>query len=563
MTKKSIKQPTLTTENELISIPYTLAELSSSQHRSGLAGLVLMVGWLNRKQPWKQDGSAICEIDNLSERGAILRINQLGLQALLNEVYAASWEKQERAQVLKNSRTKEVIPYLREEEKNEVDKKGNPIKKKVYIYQVVVPKGEFIADADPEGDRGRWIKLWRDMLWSILRGVPSTRTPYESRANGNYTEDADKIWKELLQPAEFTVNLPSTYYLGAQASNPENVPFKDRARYQFLLHFWVFAASIYVPAVIDNEGTREFVGYAIAIPDVSQLKTFCDEFSQLLKERGNEVTGYRPREAVVDLAVEGALDVIRRLRDRVSRLETGIGDVVLGVDVIHTEKQGNNVRILGTTRLDPPEQKWIDKYREIRESLWSPIFRRQRLLNLVSRKPWYTGFDSLLCTIPYEQTMENDYFCHDSRESFKYEVGDMTEETLEIPEESDLPEYSRQKLILRLVRNYVTCKLNNKHDIEWKSEWTTLRKTKEGREQLDKLRDYQEFNEKKAKIAKSAFLDIRSRTEKMDFINYFAATLCSVPQHMKEEDFVQLTQDLYEKTEEVRTLTLLALSANS
>ncbi|MEZ2233612.1 type I-MYXAN CRISPR-associated protein Cmx8 [Microcoleus sp.] len=562
MAKKGAKQAVL--ETDTLTLDYTLAELSSSQHRSGLAGLVLMVRWLHRFEHWKQDGSAICEIDdNLSDCGATLRINQLGLQALLNEVYAASWEEQERAQVLKNSRTKEVIPYLREEEKNEVDKKGNPIKKKVYIYQSVVPKGAFIADADPEGDRGRWIKLWRDMLWRTLRGVATTRTPYESRANGNYTEDADKIWKELLQPAEFTVNLPSTYYLGAQASNPENVPFKDRARYQFLLHFWVFAASIYVPAVIDNEGNREFVGYAIAIPDISQLKTFCDEFPQLLQGRGNEVTGYRPREAVVDLAVEGALDVIRRLRDRVSRLETGIGDIVLGVDVIHADKQGNNVRILGTTRLDPPEQEWIDKYREIRESLWSAIFRRQRLLNHVSRKPWYTGFDSLLCTIPYEQTMENDYFRHDSRESFKYEVGDMTEETLEIPEESDLPEYSRQKLILRLVRTYVTRKLNTKHGLEWKSEWTTLRKTKEGREKLDKLRDYQEFNEKKAKIAKSAFLDIRSRTETSEFINYFACTICSVPQYIKEEHFVQLTQDLYEKTDEVRTITLLALSANS
>ena len=250
MAKKSVN-----IQVDLLEINYSLSELPSSQHRAGLAGLALMVRWLHRFEAWKQDGAAICEIDNLSDRGLTLRINQLGLQALLNQVYAASWEEQERAQVLKNARTKEVIPYLREEEKDEVDKKGKPIKKKVYIYQVVVPKGAFIADADPDGDRGKWIKLWRDFLWSILRGVPATRSPYESRANGNYTDDADKIWKELLQPDEFTVDLPSTYYIGAQASNPENIPFKDRARYQFLLHFWVFAASIYVPAVINNDGT--------------------------------------------------------------------------------------------------------------------------------------------------------------------------------------------------------------------------------------------------------------------------------------------------------------------
>jgi len=533
---------------DLLEINYSLSELPSSQHRAGLAGLALMVRWLHRFDTWKQDGTAICEIDNLSDRSLTLRINKLGLQALFNQVYAASWEEQERTQVLKNARTKEVIPYLREEEKEDIDKKGKPTKKKVYIYQVVVPKGAFIADADPEGDRGKWIKLWRDFLWSILRGVPATRSPYESRANGNYTDDADKIWKELLQPDEYTVDLPSTYYLGAQASNPENVPFKDRARYQFLLHFWVFASSIYVPAVINNEGKRDFIGYAIAIPDVAALKTFCDEYLELLKERRNEVTGYRPRDAVVDLAVEGALDMMARLRDRISRSESGIGDLVMGVDVIHTEKQGNNVRILSIARLDPPEQQWIDKYREIRESLWHSTFRRQRLLNLVGKKAWYIGFDSLLCTIPYEQTMGNDYFCHDVRESFKHEVEDMTEET-EQNLEVEIAEYSCEKLVLQFVKNYISKKLKGKYKLEWKDVQGT---PKEG-----------EYRDKKSKIAKSAFLDVRSRTEKMDFINYFASTICSVSQYIKDSDFEKLTRDLYEDTDKIRTLTMLALSANS
>ena len=548
LAKKNSKQTSLLLETDILKLDYTLAELPSSQHRSGLAGLVLMVRWLHRFDEWKQDGSAICEIENLSKFGLTLRINQLGLQALFNQVYAASWEEQERTQILKNSRTKEVIPYLREEEKDEIDKKGKPIKKKVYIYQVVVPKGAFIADADPEGDRGKWIKLWRDFLWSILRGVPATRSPYESRASGSYTDDADKVWKELLQPTEFTVDLPSTYYIGAQASNPENVPFKDRARHQFLLHFWVFAASIYVPAVINNEGKRDFVGYVIAIPDISQLKTFCDEFLEVLKERGNKVTGYRPRNAVIDLAVEGALDLIARLRDRVSRLEDSIGDLVLGVDVIHTEKQGNNVRILGKTRLDPPEKEWIDKYREIRENLWHATFRRQRLLNLVSNKDWYIGFDLLLCTIPYEQTMENDYFRHDARESFKHEVGEMTEETQQ-NNDTEVTEYSCEKLVLRLVKSYVLTKLDSKYQLKWKDVQGTPKES--------------EYREKKSKIAKTAFLDIRSRTEQSDFINYFASTICSVSQRMNEESFEKLTRDLYEDTDKIRTLTMLALSANS
>ena len=549
LAKKDSQQISLIPETDVLTLDYTLAELPSSQHRAGLAGLVLMIDhWLQRFEGWKQDGAAICEIENLSEYSVTLRINQLGLQALFNQVYGASWEEQERTQVLKNARTKAVIPFKEEKEIDDVDKKGKPIKKKVYIYEVVVPKGAYIADADPEGDRGKWIKLWRDMVWSILRGVPATRSPYESRANGKYTDDADKVWKELLKPAEFTVDLPSTYYIGAQASNTENVPFKDRARYQFLLHFWVFASSIYVPAVINNEGKRDFVGYAIAIPDIAQLKIFCDEFLGLLKERGNEVTGYRPRDAVVDLAVEGALDMMARLRDRISRLETSIGDLVMGVDVIHVEKQGNNVRILGSTRLDPPEQEWIDKYREIRESLWHSTFRRQRLLNLVSDKNWHIGFDSLLCTTAYELTMGNDYFCHDVRESFKYEVENMSEET-EQNLNPEVAEYSCEKLVLRLVKSYVMSKLEGKYQLNWKTVQGTTKET--------------EYREKKGKIAKSAFLEVRSRTEKSDFINYFASTICSVSQRMNEDSFEKLTRDLYEDTDKVRTLTMLALSANS
>ena len=156
LAKKGSQQISLISETDVLTLDYTLAELPSSQHRAGLAGLVLMVEhWLQRFEGWKQDGAAICEIENLSEYSVTLRVNQLGLQALFNQVYEASWEEQERTQVLKNARTKEVIPYLREEEKDEVDKKGKPIKKKVYIYQVVVPKGAYIADADPDGDRGK------------------------------------------------------------------------------------------------------------------------------------------------------------------------------------------------------------------------------------------------------------------------------------------------------------------------------------------------------------------------------------------------------------------------
>lgn len=536
---------------DVLNLDYQLAELPSSQHRAGLAGLVLIIRWLEKQREFteKVKNGAICKLTRLDDKGATLELNQTGLEYLFDEIYDASLEEQERNQLLKK-RTKEVIQPLREEEKEETDPKTNKTKtKKVYIYPVVVPKGSFLSDPSydksSDGKNGLWIKLWRDMVWSILRGVPATRKPFEARAEGQYNDDAIKVWQQLIQPEEFTVDLPSTYFLGAQANNAENIPFKDRARLQFLLHFWLFAAQIYVPEVIDNEGKRNFAGYAIAIPDIFKLKRFCERLSRLLSERSIEKSGYLPRDCIVDLAIESALDIMMRLTERLTQStgEQKTSSTVLGIDVIHTEKQGNNIRILGVSRLNP-ENLMINEYIRIRNQYWSPLFRKQRLLNLVNHSPWYSGFDSLLCTIPYKQITENEYFKHDVREALNNEESAMTEQT-ETKMEPNIEE-----LVFELVKNYVKRKFYSKYELTWSNVKGNPKEEKE-------------YNEKKEKIAKSAFLDVRSRTEKMDFINYFVSSLCSVPQHMKSEDYVSLTKALYEDTERIRTLTLLALSANS
>jgi CRISPR-associated protein Cmx8 len=544
---------------DVLTLDYQLAELPSSQHRAGLAGLVLIVQeWLERQPEFKKkvEEGAICKLTRLDDKGATLELDQAGLAALFDEIYDASTEEQERPQPLKNKQ-KEVIPPLREEEREETDAKGKQKTKKVYIYPIVVPRGSFLADPSydqsSDGKNGRWVKLWRDMVWSILRGVPATRKPFEVRAEGGIAEDTKAIWTQLLQPTEFTVDLPSTYFLGAQANNAENIPFKDRARFQFLLHFWLFAAQIYVPAVVNNEGKRDFVGYAIAIPDVANLKRFCGRLPKILKERSIELSGYRPRDCIVDIAIESALDLMKRLREQLTQTtgEQSTASVIFGIDVIHTEKQGNNVRLLSMTRLNP-EEKMIDEYAHIRQNFWSPLFRRQCLLNLVNHSPWYSGFDAVLCTLPYELSIENDYFRRDVRKKIEA----LTEEEEQMSESAT--ETAIEPMVFQLVRNYVGRKLKSKYDLEWKSEWKGLKQ-----EELNKQAGYAKYAEMKAKVAKSAFLDIRSRTEQMDFINYFVSSLCSVPQYLKSEDFVTLTQVLYQDTDKIRTLTLLALSANS
>ncbi len=57
---------------EPLSLEYNLAELPSSQHRAGLAGLVLMVQW-HSDNP---DKKGVCEITHLSETRAPLQTDR-------------------------------------------------------------------------------------------------------------------------------------------------------------------------------------------------------------------------------------------------------------------------------------------------------------------------------------------------------------------------------------------------------------------------------------------------------------------------------------------------------
>ncbi len=103
--------------------------------------------------------------------------------------------------------------------------------------------------------------------------------------------------------------------------------------------------------------------------------------------------------------------------------------------------------------------------------------------------------------------------------------------------------------VLKVVSSYLSRRLATKHDLAWKD----AKESAEGKG---------EYNEKRSKLAKDAFLAVRARTGS-DFIEYFVSTLCSVPQHMTDEAFLDLSRQLHESTDRVRTLTLLALSARS
>jgi CRISPR-associated protein Cmx8 len=569
---------------ETLTLDYQLAELSSSQHRAGLAGLVLVVQWLQDDPIFQEKvkAGAICRLTRLDDNGATLEINQSGLEALFDEIYSAHKDEKAETKLRKNKKGEIKEPIRTEEhedidpktKKPKVDQKTGRVRKKIlYFYHVTIPKGSFLAteEYDPtfnkQSDTGIWIKLWRDGIWEILKGKHTSRLPFHNRADNrtesSYTSDAVKLWEKLIKSPESSVKLPGSFFLGAQENNAENVKFQDKLRFQFLLHFWFYTAFIYIPQITKLEKDKQqkkyveksnFFGYSIAIPDVSSLRFFCDDFKDILRNRGVEPIAYRPRDVVVDLAIESALDALKKLKERLEIIEgdKSISDLVLGFDVIHA-KPGEDVKILGITRIKP-DSVMVDEYAQFRGAFRSPTFRQQYLGNLVKRKEWHAGFDALLCKLPYEQTIENKYFRGDVRKK----IQSLIEEEKHMAETSQKSTVSDiEILIFKLVKTYVRRKVESKYQLKWKEEWAN----KEGRE---KHKGYDEYSEKKSKISKSAFLEVRSRTEQGDFIRYFTGTLCSVPQYMGSDSYVKLAQALYdeEEYEKVRTLTLLALSAN-
>jgi CRISPR-associated protein Cmx8 len=73
-----------------------------------------------------------------------------------------------------------------------------------------------------------------------------------------------------------------------------------------------------------------------------------------------------------------------------------------------------------------------------------------------------------------------------------------------------------------------------------------------------------EFNTCKQKLAQSLFLEFRSRKDQA-FVDYFVATFFSVTQRLVESDRLEIADVLVntERRDDLKTLTLLSLSANS
>ena len=108
-----------------LELDYNLAELPSSQHRAGLAGLVLMARWLERLKKTDPALTGVCQLTRLDERGATLRLDEAGLQEVFDETFGALKERRESDKPPAGKNTEYTV-----EERTVTDKNGKSKTKK-------------------------------------------------------------------------------------------------------------------------------------------------------------------------------------------------------------------------------------------------------------------------------------------------------------------------------------------------------------------------------------------------------------------------------------------------
>ncbi len=290
-----------------VTIRYDLFDLPTAQHKAGLAGLILQIRSMEERA--KKGGpplpEAVPTIDAVTTTAATVTFTEKTVQGLFDDLYDAQV-----VEVAVKSKWPGK-PLKREEVVEETDKQG----KKKQCKRFIQPRGHFLRQHLPDGE-GVWLKLWRDMLWAVPRGNPQARIPFDERAAKESCKEGKAAWKGLVQAwsstrrrSDFhTAAVAGSLLLGAQAENAEAIPFEGRAEHNLLLHFWPLTALIFVPQQLKIkhkehkiEAENKYVGYALAIPEVSDVKNFVMDYPLMLNQLDKKARGYRPAEAVIDL----------------------------------------------------------------------------------------------------------------------------------------------------------------------------------------------------------------------------------------------------------------------
>ncbi|HUY34386.1 MAG TPA: type I-MYXAN CRISPR-associated protein Cmx8 [Pirellulales bacterium] len=590
MGKRQKKDPVVRSS---VTIEYDLFDLPTALHKAGLAGLLLQVQSM-RSRGFSRDAVPEVRDDGGSTRLTVV-FTETSAQALFNDLYAAIPVESEEKSLRKKMDPKTGKKTLLVQPKRTVPhdepdgKSGRTKTVERYVYDVVQPCGAALADVFPGGTEGLWHKLWREALYAIPREKPLTRKPYEDCANGRpYSEGKRTVWEDLLavDTARATgkpdlSKIKAGLALGVQEENAEQIQCLGRTDQNLLLHFWPLTTMIFVPQVISSDGDCQ-IGedrrtrtryYTLAIPEVSNLVRFCRLYPQMLQSLDARKRGYRPEGAVIDIPAQGALEFLEHLA-RLAKMNAEGQDwapAVSAIQFFHMAKSGNNVKIAACDRL-VPSHALLERYKAIVGSasdrpFKNPLFRGSLLLSALKDRVWYSELVRLFQERPWVFFVRGEraprgipWFATDAATLFR-NLFQKSNIELEVEMNIDESGVSQQKgsatldeLIYRLVRNFLLSKAQEKSGVD-------LDKYKvDGAVQWEKLPA--EFHDAKTKLAADVFLSVRPRRER-DFVNYFSSRICSVKQFLSKEQYCTVANALATNSEDVKTLTMLALSANS
>ena len=560
----------VTKSKNLVTLKYTLSQLPSSQHRAGLAGLVLIIHWLQKRSEFKNLANAKLKVTDLDADTVTVQFNLAGFAALMKTHFSAAFEERERSK--KRANSKQKFKTIKRKVCN--PDTGKTKETTFYIYTDIVPQGDLVRSFEPANSQNLvWTRLWQEVTWAVLRPRDKQRLPFKAMANDTEPSEIEKIWNLLQDKPDSKVPLSSTYMLGTQAKNNEGVAFTDLARNRFLLNFWSYVARIYLPIKVDMKGKVKLNGYAIAIPDVRHVAAFCEHFPAILQQRKTEELWGKPRSAIVRNLEETGLDSLGSIHTYLSQIksELNIDKLLFGIDVFHIfraqDKPQSKPQILSIKRY-LPHRNAISKFTQLRDKLYSPLFRQQYWQNLTRDHPRIEGFYTLLRDSPTAETLKNSWFCQDFRTVFspnnnamkQKETEVVTSEKTKKPDstdnsESNQPrEISIESLLLRLLKTYTRHQLERRFKLKWDDNWNNL-KTKE----LKKIAVYQNYKKKRQQIIVDLHHDLCRPRQVHEFLAYFAAKFTDVYQYITTEEYLLLAQLIQTQPEQIRILCLLAL----
>lgn len=554
--------------DDSLHLTYDLYRLPTAQHRAGLAGLLIHTDTMRRRgltgtPEATTDGSGTVR----------LTLSKTSLTLLLNDLYDASTVEVSSPKPRKKDGT--PLPPLRTETVSDTNKRtGKETSKTIYYYPQVTPRAPFLQSMDmPE----LWLKLWREVVWSMLRSIPATRHPYEQRSANADVADAGSLWNDLSEwhkpiphAQPHTTEMSSSLYLGAQTVNAEKVKFVGSPDQNLLLHFWPVVMGVGEARKLvfkDGKLQEEPTGYVITVPDVNDLEGFQIDFAESVAQLDQTRAGYRPRAALLSLPEEGGLRYLTDLAmmAKARALSGPLRFTVGGVEVYQLIRPGNGYKLLSIGRL-PARPGLVEHYDQIGRRYYDLTFRGQVIRNLLRDQPWYDGFHRLFAkqALQFFVGPSVGRFASDVSRKFRTESEIHREQEVDMDADAGAVPVDLSQRVHNMIRQYVNGRTEAKAGLKWADfKDSKIRDPETGKERVNVPEKYRETREK---VCQDAFLSIRACRAREDFVTYFTGTICAVPQYIPPADYQALATALLgrdDQWEHVKALSMLALSALS